>query len=92
MRVPEDAQGELQGALSSITSLTSIIGPVLMTQLFARFTGQSAPLYFPGISFVVAAILTGLCLLIFSVVVMRHGLTQLGKSGIGETDSVMGSE
>jgi len=78
--IPADAQGELQGALSSITSLTSIIGPVVMTQLFARFTADTAAVYFPGVSFISAALLTVICLLIFAFVVVRHGLTHLGKA------------
>lgn len=72
--VPRNAQGELQGALSSLNSITSIIGPVFMTQVFAAFTGDAAPIYFPGIAFFVAAALTGLCLLIFIVSIKRNGL------------------
>src|SRR6056300_592784 len=37
-QIPANAQGELQGALSSVNSITSIIGPLVMTQLFAAFT------------------------------------------------------
>ena len=80
-RIPDNAQGELQGALSSITSLTSVLGPVVMTQLFAYFTGTQAPFYFPGISFIAAAVLTAFCCVIFGSVVIRHGLTNLGKAG-----------
>jgi DHA1 family tetracycline resistance protein-like MFS transporter len=36
--VPANEQGELQGALTSVISVTSIIGPVLMNGLFAYFT------------------------------------------------------
>lgn len=78
-QIPANAQGELQGALSSINSLTSIIGPLLMTQLFALFTGREALVYFPGVSFFFAAVLTGLCLIIFTVVVKSHGLGDLGR-------------
>jgi len=56
--VPENAQGELQGAIASLVSLTAIIAPLLMTQLFAFFTGDAAPVYFPGASFLAAALLT----------------------------------
>lgn len=79
-QIPANSQGELQGALSSINSITSILGPLLMTQLFAAFTGDQAGYYFPGISFFVAALLSVLCLLIFVPVVTRHGLTDLGRS------------
>jgi len=78
--IPANAQGELQGALSSITSLTSVIGPLLMTQLFATFTAPEAPVYFPGISFLVAAILTSICMILFIIVAVRHGLTQFGRT------------
>jgi DHA1 family tetracycline resistance protein-like MFS transporter len=55
--VPANEQGELQGALTSLMSATSIIGPPLMTTLFARFTSASAPVYFPGAPFIMGAIL-----------------------------------
>ncbi len=57
-QVPPNGQGELQGALTSLISLTSIVGPPLMTNLFAFFTGRSAPLYFPGAPFLMGAVLT----------------------------------
>lgn len=79
-QIPANAQGELQGALSSINSITSIIGPLVMTQLFATFTIASAPIYFPGVSFFAAAILSLICLLIFVPVVRKYGLTTLGKA------------
>ena len=77
-QIPANAQGELQGALSSVGSITSIIGPLLMTQIFAIFTGDNAFVYFPGVAFFAAAVLSLLCLLIFVPVVTRHGLTRLG--------------
>lgn len=55
--VPANEQGELQGALTSLMSATSIIGPPLMTGLFAYFTHDSAPVYFPGISFLLGGVL-----------------------------------
>lgn len=55
--VPPNEQGELQGALTSLMSATSIIGPPMMTSLFAYFTGKQAPFYFPGVSFFLGAIL-----------------------------------
>lgn len=85
-QIPANAQGELQGALSSMSSLTSIIGPLLMTQLFALFTGADALSYFPGAPFFAAAVLSALCLLIFVSVVQRHGLTELGKAGAGAAE------
>jgi DHA1 family tetracycline resistance protein-like MFS transporter len=55
--VPPNEQGELQGALTSMMSATSIVGPLLMTNLFAYFTKPGAPVYFPGASFLAGAVL-----------------------------------
>ncbi len=54
--VPPNEQGELQGALTSLMSLTTIIGPLIMTNLFKYFTTSKAPFYFPGVAFFLAAI------------------------------------
>lgn len=54
--VPPNEQGELQGALTSLMSATSIVGPLLMTNLFAYFTHKEAPVYFPGASFLLGAV------------------------------------
>ena len=56
--VPPNEQGELQGVLTSLMSATSIVGPVLMTSLFAYFTDKNAPLIFPGAPFAMGAFLT----------------------------------
>ena len=57
-QVPANEQGEVQGALTSLTSTTSIIGPLIMTNLFSYFTATSAPVYFPGAPYLLGAILT----------------------------------
>jgi DHA1 family tetracycline resistance protein-like MFS transporter len=49
--VPANEQGELQGALTSLISSTTIVGPLLMTNLFSYFISSKAPVYFPGVSF-----------------------------------------
>ena len=55
--VPANEQGELQGALTSLISATSIISPVIMTALFAHFTSKQTSVYFPGAPFVLGALL-----------------------------------
>ncbi|HEY4155629.1 MAG TPA: TCR/Tet family MFS transporter [Puia sp.] len=65
--VPPNAQGELQGALTSVMSLTAIVGPLLMTNLFAYFTSAKAPVLFPGAPF----LLGGLLMLSSSVVAYK---------------------
>jgi DHA1 family tetracycline resistance protein-like MFS transporter len=57
-QVPDDAQGELQGAVNAANSLASILGPLAATQLFSLFTRaeKGAAGYFPGAPFIGAAI------------------------------------
>ena len=64
-RIPANAQGELQGAVACLYSLSAIIGPPLMTQVFAQFSAPAAPVYFPGAAFVTAAALTAGCAALF---------------------------
>ena len=63
-QVPPNEQGELQGGLTSIMSLTNIIGPVLMTGLFAYFTKPSAPVHFAGAAFFLGGIFMAISLFI----------------------------
>jgi MFS transporter, DHA1 family, tetracycline resistance protein len=55
--VPPTEQGELQGALTSMISVTSIIGPLVMTNLFAYFTKPNAPVHFSGAPFLLGSVL-----------------------------------
>lgn len=55
--VPGNAQGELQGALTSLVSFSAIFGPPVMTNLFGFFTSDISPIYFPGAPFFLASIL-----------------------------------
>ena len=63
-RVPPNEQGELQGALTSLMSLTTVIGPLMMNNLFTYFTSEKAPFHFPGIPFIVGAVF-----MLFSVII-----------------------
>jgi MFS transporter, DHA1 family, tetracycline resistance protein len=56
-QVPPNEQGELQGTMASVMSLTSIIGPLLMTNLFSHFTRAGATTHFAGAPFVAGSIL-----------------------------------
>ena len=64
-QIPANAQGELQGAVASLYSLSAIIGPPLMTQIFSRFSDPAARDYFPGAAFLAAAALTIGCAWLF---------------------------
>jgi DHA1 family tetracycline resistance protein-like MFS transporter len=78
-QVEQNVQGELQGAVASLFSLSSIAGPPLMTQLFARFTAADAPAHVPGAAFIGAAALTGCSLL-----VVRHATRSLATRPVVE--------
>ena len=64
--VGNDVQGELQGLLTSAGSLAMILSPLLMTTVFATFTGPAAPLDLPGAPFLLSMSLMGVCAIIFS--------------------------
>lgn len=66
-QVPANQQGELQGVMASVSSVGAIIGPLLMTQTFAAFTGPDAPVYFPGAAFVIAGLLSVLAIVVFAI-------------------------
>jgi MFS transporter, DHA1 family, tetracycline resistance protein len=77
--VPENAQGELQGAIASSISITSIIGPVAMASLFGHFSDGKG-LYFPGAPFLLAAGLMALGVGIYMAVTKRSGIKSSGAA------------
>jgi MFS transporter, DHA1 family, tetracycline resistance protein len=70
-RISEDAQGELQGAIASTISLTSIIGPILMTSIFGIFADNQG-LYLPGAPFILAMLLLAVAVAILQRTLSRH--------------------
>ena len=65
--VASDQQGQLQGATSSVQSVSQLLGPFLFTLIFAYFIGSDAPLKLPGAPFLLASAL----LLLASVIAVR---------------------
>ena len=63
-KIPANEQGQIQGGITSVVSLTAIIGPLIMTGLFSYFSNKKAPVYFPGAPFILAAILSLIALII----------------------------
>ncbi|MFM2099956.1 MAG: hypothetical protein RLZZ366_1495 [Pseudomonadota bacterium] len=74
-RIDEDSQGELQGAIASMISLTSIIGPILMTGVFGAYADKTG-VYFPGAPFILAS-----GLLTVAIVIVWRTLRRLGGAG-----------
>lgn len=62
-----DQQGELQGVLSSMSALATIISPLIMTQAFFWFTREGADTFLPGAPFLLASVLmtAGLGILVY---------------------------
>ncbi|WP_297735871.1 TCR/Tet family MFS transporter [uncultured Maricaulis sp.] len=62
--VPPNAQGELQGAMTSLQSLSMIIGPLVMSRIFSHYSEEGAAVTFPGAPFLLASALTLIALMI----------------------------
>lgn len=77
-QVPETRQGEVQGALASLSSIAAIFGPSAMTQTLAHFSAPDASPYFPGAAFLLAASLNGLGLLL--LILQTRRLTLRAKA------------
>jgi DHA1 family tetracycline resistance protein-like MFS transporter len=60
--VAPDQQGQLQGATTSVQSVSQLLGPFLFTLTFAYFIGTQAPLTLPGAPFLLASVLLLLAL------------------------------
>lgn len=83
--MPADSQGELQGAIGAVMSVSMILGPPLVTQIFAAFSApgvpfviggvtllrDGAPFYFPGAPFIFSAFLE-VCALVILFIAFRR--------------------
>lgn len=69
--VAANEQGALQGAITSIISLTAIIAPIVMTGLFRFFTREGTAFYFPGAPFLTAAFIMIIGIVIFVILMPR---------------------
>ena len=83
-RVSEREQGELQGALQSMRSITFIIGPVLFSQTFSWFIDPKHSAHMPGAPFYLAA------LLLFTAMIMSTRIRQpeMNKSVAGASNII----
>ena len=55
-------QGMLSGALASLAACTSVIGPLVATNLFGYFIGTNAPFHFPEVALILGSLLFGIAL------------------------------
>ncbi|MEZ5014485.1 MAG: TCR/Tet family MFS transporter [Chitinophagales bacterium] len=75
-QVPMNEQGELQGALTSLMGATSIIGPLMMTNIYAAFTSDHAPVHFAGAAYILGAVFMLLSMLFANRNFKRHNITE----------------
>ncbi len=64
-KIAHNEQGELQGIISSILSLSNIISPLIFSNLFYLFTKENSTLHFPGAAFAAAGIVTLIGLMLY---------------------------
>ncbi len=65
--VSDDAQGELQGVLTSVNAVAMVLSPPVMAGAFFAFTKDDAIAYIPGAPFVLSAILV-----VFAIAILTH--------------------
>lgn len=70
--VPDDAQGELQGGLSSLANLAVLFGALFYTQIFGWFIRPDAVTPQPGAPYFVTAALYGVALAGYLVIAKRR--------------------
>ncbi len=70
-KIAEDAQGELQGAIASVVSMTAIIGPPIMTGVFGAYA-DNVGLFFPGAPYMLAVALMVVAVLMLWVTLKRY--------------------
>ncbi|QKJ30478.1 TCR/Tet family MFS transporter [Mucilaginibacter mali] len=66
-KFPANEQGELQGGLALLSSISLIIGPLIMGYTFKFFSYRNSAIYFPGAPYILGAVL----MLISVILVIR---------------------
>lgn len=84
-RVRPEEQGATQGALTSLQSLASIVGPVVSTAVFGYFTSPLAPFPLPGATFLLGSVLILITLVMVTRLFARHPAPQ---HAVGTPDGV----
>lgn len=87
--VDSSEQGTVQGALTSLLSLTSIIAPLVFTTfLFSYFTSSAAPFLLPGAPFLFGALLNLIAVII--VVNVFRKFPPKATSEVAESSQAVG--
>jgi DHA1 family tetracycline resistance protein-like MFS transporter len=67
-------QGAVQGAMSGLNSIASIIGPLVGSQVFAYFISDRAPAYVPGAALYASAVFAFVALVLAEIAFRREGV------------------
>ena len=70
--VADNEQGAVQGALTSLTSIAGIFGPLIGTSLFGYFISSNAPFQLPGAPFLVGGVITLVALFLALRTLAKH--------------------
>ncbi len=71
-RVSEKEQGNLQGSITGMISLTTILGPLISTSLFYYFSNENTTFYFPGAPYLMSGII-----LFISTIIVYYSLKKI---------------
>lgn len=87
--VDRSDQGKVQGALTSLMSLTSILAPLLFVGgIFSYFTSERAPFELPGAPFLLGALLFAIAIVVLLRLFQR--LPEARPESLDETAEVAG--
>ncbi len=73
-QIPDNEQGEIQGVFAALMSISAILSPVIMTNLFYYFSKPGAPVYFPGAAFALSSLLSVIAALVIFISLRKNGL------------------
>ena len=76
--VPDDAQGELQGGISSVMNIAMLAGTVFFSQVFGYFMRPNAIMQSPDVAFFLGGRLHVVALGLFLVTVRRPSRAAVG--------------
>ncbi|MBE2278179.1 MAG: TCR/Tet family MFS transporter [Rhodobacteraceae bacterium] len=71
-KVPENAQGELQGGISAITNIAMLAGTVTFSQIFGHFMAEGRDWRSPSVAFWVASVCILVSLVMYVVLTRRE--------------------
>lgn len=75
-QVSEKEQGNLQGAITGLISITAILGQLIFSPVFYFFIRPEGTIYFPGASYALAAIFLFIAFLFASLAMKRMNIVE----------------